>query len=79
MVIGAIFTAVSIYYYLGVVRAMYMRPAPRGRRPAARRLATSRSRWRSSSRSSSRVGSFFAVSPLIDVIETRSSFLPYPF
>ena len=27
MIVGVVATAVSLYYYLGVIRAMYMRPA----------------------------------------------------
>ncbi len=79
MVIGAVFTAVSIYYYLGVVRAMYLRP----------RLAAA-----AAGGSPPRdllldvaivgalvvgVGSFFAADPLIDVIEGAVELLPYPF
>ena len=41
MVLGAVFTAVSIYYYLGLVRSMYMRAGDRRRR-RGRRLASAR-------------------------------------
>ena len=40
MIVGAVFTAVSIYYYRGIVRALYMaagRPVDRARRGARRR------------------------------------------
>jgi NADH-quinone oxidoreductase subunit N len=79
MVIGAVFTAVSIYYYLGVVRAMYMRPqlaaiAAGGSPPRdlavdaviAVALVVG-------------VGSFFAVDKLIELARDATSFLPFPF
>jgi NADH-quinone oxidoreductase subunit N len=80
MVIGAVFTAVSIYYYLGVVRSMYMRgprlaAVPAGGSPPTDRaidlavlvcLVVA-------------VGSFFAVDKLIDLAGDATSFLPFPF
>ena len=80
MVIGAVFTAVSIYYYLGVVRAMYMRPrltaaAVAGGSPPkdlgldvaiAGSLVVG-------------VGSFFAVDELIDIARDAVDFLTFPF
>jgi NADH-quinone oxidoreductase subunit N len=79
MVIGAVFTAVSVYYYLGVVRSMYMRPqlaaVPAGGSPpkdvlldlaVAGALVVG-------------VGSFFAVGSLIDIVTDAVEFLPYPF
>ena len=79
MILGAVFTAVSIYYYLGVVRSMYMRPqlaaAAAGGSPPndflldlaiAGALVVG-------------VGSFFAVDPLLDIITDAVEFLPYPF
>ncbi len=55
-IVGAVATAVSVYYYLGVVRAMYFQPAAdTGLRPqAARPRASSPSEPPSSSASSSR-------------------------
>ena len=80
MVIGAVFTAVSIYYYLAVVRAMYMRgarlsPVPAGGSPprdtaigtvVAASLVVA-------------VGSFFAVDQLIELARDATEFLPFPF
>ena len=58
VIVGVVATAVSLYYYLGVIRAMYMRPGrgaaagARGRLAAARAAAAGRRRrCRSSSRS----------------------------
>ena len=67
MIVGVVATAVSIYYYLRVIRALWMRPAAALAAGAVRRLAAagaaapgrrrcsaSPSRWsRSSSRSRS--------------------------
>jgi NADH-quinone oxidoreductase subunit N len=80
MIIGAIFTAVSIYYYLGVVRMLYARVpqvaalAAGGSPPRDRALDTAIVACVIVS-----VGSFFAVNPLIDVIRDAVDFLPYPF
>jgi NADH-quinone oxidoreductase subunit N len=78
VIVGVVATAVSLYYYLGVVRAMYMRRpeelqlAPVGGSPPPERLlhaavvaclvVT--------------VGSFFAVQPLIDVAKRAANALP---
>jgi NADH-quinone oxidoreductase subunit N len=79
MVIGAVFTAVSIYYYLGVVRAMYMRPravlAPAGGSPP-RDLALDTAVVASLVIG---VGTFFGVDPLIDVCRDAVEFLTFPF
>jgi NADH-quinone oxidoreductase subunit N len=80
MVIGAVFTAVSIYYYLGVVRSMYMRgprlaAVPAGGSPPRDRgidLVVAVSLVVS-------VGSFFAVDKLIELARDATDFLPYPF
>src|ERR1700675_3611323 len=76
---GVVATAVSLYYYLGVIRAMYMRPAeelqlapvggspPRElvlQTPVAAGLAVT-------------VGSFFVVQPLIDAAKHAASSLPF--
>jgi NADH-quinone oxidoreductase subunit N len=80
MVIGAVFTAVSIYYYLAVVRSMYMRgprlaAAPAGGSPprdlgidvvVAVSVVVG-------------VGSFFAVDKLIELCRDATEFLPFPF
>jgi NADH-quinone oxidoreductase subunit N len=80
MIVGAVFTAVSIYYYLGVVRALYTRAprlaaVPAGGSPP-RDLALDTAIVASLVVA---VGSFFAVNPLIDVIRDAVDFLPYPF
>jgi NADH-quinone oxidoreductase subunit N len=78
-VVGAVFTAVSIYYYVGVIRAMFMQPreltvVPAGGSPprdgllfgavAAALLVA--------------VGSFVAADPLVDVARDAVAFLPFP-
>jgi NADH-quinone oxidoreductase subunit N len=78
-IVGAVFTAVSIYYYAGVIRAMFMQPreltvAPAGGSPpadlplvaavAAAVLVA--------------VGSFVAADPLVDVARDAVAFLPFP-
>ena len=78
-IVGAVFTAVSIYYYAGVIRAMFMQPreltvAPAGGSPprdgflvgavAAAALVA--------------VGSFVAADPLVDVARDAVAFLPFP-
>ncbi len=79
MVLGAVFTAVSIAYYLGVVRAMYMRPrfavALAGGSPP-RDLGLQTAIVASLVVA---VGSFFAVSPLIELIRDATDVLTYPF
>jgi NADH-quinone oxidoreductase subunit N len=79
VIVGVVATAVSLYYYLGVIRAMYMRigpelrPAPAGGAPprevvlqlgVAAALAVT-------------VGSFFAVQPLIELARDAASALPF--
>jgi NADH-quinone oxidoreductase subunit N len=80
VVVGVIATLVSLYYYLGVVRAMFMRRteelqlAPVGGSPprdtllqvsvAACLIIT--------------VGSFFFVQPLIDLAKNAADALPFP-
>ena len=80
VIVGVLATLVSLYYYLGVVRAMYMRPA-----------RSCRSR-RSAGGSPARepllhvavgaalvvsVGSLFAVEPLIDLAKHAAAALPF--
>jgi NADH-quinone oxidoreductase subunit N len=71
VIVGVVATAVSLYYYLAVIRAMYMRPAEElqlapagGSPPSERLLSTSVGVALAVT-----VGSFFAVQPLIDVAE----------
>ncbi len=69
VIVGVAATAVSLYYYLGVIRAMYMRPAEElqlapvvgGSPPTERVLQTA-----VAAALAVTVGSFFAVQPLID-------------
>jgi NADH-quinone oxidoreductase subunit N len=79
MIVGAVFTAVSIAYYLGIVAAMYRRGAltlaPAGGSPprdTALDLAIAASLVIG-------VGSFFGVDPLLDVIDAAVSTLSFPF
>jgi NADH:ubiquinone oxidoreductase subunit 2 (subunit N) len=80
MILGAVFTAVSIYYYLGVVRAMYTRPARLAVAPAGgsppRDFALDAAIAASAVVA---VGSFFAVDKLIELARDATSFLPFPF
>jgi NADH-quinone oxidoreductase subunit N len=67
VIVGVAATAVSLYYYLGVIRAMYMRPteelqlAPVGASPPPERLLQTAV----AAALVVTVGSFFAVQPLI--------------
>ena len=79
VIAGVIATAISLYYYLAVVRALYMRMpaelqlAPAGGSPP-RELLLSASVVACTAVT---VGSFFAVQPLIDVAEKAASKLPF--
>jgi len=73
-------TAVSLYYYLAVIRSLYMRPGaafavPAGGQPP-RELALSAAVVASVVVV---VGSFFAVEPLIDLALEAAASLSYPF
>jgi NADH-quinone oxidoreductase subunit N len=78
IIVGVVATAVSLYYYLAVIRAIYMRPeaelrlAPAGGAPP-RELLLSASVVACLAVT---VGSFFAVQPLIDVAKDAASSLP---
>ncbi len=70
MIVGLVATAVSLYYYLAVIRALYLRPAAELQfAAAARRRATACCRRAWSRARRSLIGSFFAVQPLIDLAE----------
>ena len=77
VIVGVVATAVSLYYYLGVIRAMYIRA--RGGAAAARRrrrLAAARAAARRRPSPAAivvTVGSFFVVQPLIDVARPAAS------
>ena len=81
VIVGVVATLVSLYYYLGVVRAMYMRPSAElqvapvavGGSPAREPLlhaAVGIALVVS-------VGSLFAVQPLIDLAKHAASSLPF--
>jgi NADH-quinone oxidoreductase subunit N len=79
IIVGVAATAVSLYYYLAVIRAMYMRSspelrlAPAGGSPPAERVL-------SSAVIASlvvTVGAFFAVQPLIDLARDAARSLPF--
>jgi NADH-quinone oxidoreductase subunit N len=80
MILGAVFTAVSIYYYLGVVRSMYTRVGRLAALPAGgsppRDFALDVAIVISLIVA---VGSFFAVDQLIELARDATSFLPFPF
>jgi NADH-quinone oxidoreductase subunit N len=75
---GVIGTAISLYYYLAVIRALYMRMpevrlAPAGGSPPREALLqTSVATCMAVT-----VGAFFAVQPLIDVAEKAADQLPF--
>jgi NADH-quinone oxidoreductase subunit N len=76
---GVIGTAISLYYYLAVVRAMYMRmPAAVGLAPAG---GSPPREWLLQGSifacMAVTVGAFFAVQPVIDVAEKAASQLPF--
>jgi NADH-quinone oxidoreductase subunit N len=78
IIFGVVATAVSLYYYLAVIRAMYMRPeaelrlAPAGGSPP-RELLLSTS---VTACLAVTVASFFAVQPLIDLAKDAAGALP---
>lgn len=82
VIVGVLATLVSLYYYLGIVRAMYMRPS------AERRLGTPAVAGGSPPREALlhaavglalavSVGSLFAVQPLIDLARHAALSLPF--
>jgi len=76
---GVIATAISLYYYLAVIRAMYMRMpaelqlAPAGGSPPREALLSASV----VACTAVTVGSFFAVQPLIDLAEKAATQLPF--
>ena len=77
-VVGAVFTAVSIYYYVGVIRAMFMQPrelvvAAGGSPPRDAFLVAA-----VAAAALAAVGSFVAADPLVDVARDAVGFLPFP-
>jgi NADH-quinone oxidoreductase subunit N len=79
VIVGVIATLVSLYYYLGVVRAMFMRRtedlqlAPIGGSPPRETLLQSAVL----ACLVVTVGSFFAVEPLIDLAENAAGSLRF--
>ncbi|HEU4451134.1 MAG TPA: NADH-quinone oxidoreductase subunit N [Gaiellaceae bacterium] len=78
-VVGVVATAVSIYYYVGVIRAMFMQPrelavAPAGGSPPPDRLLVAAV----AASVVVAVGSLLAADPLIDVARDAVAFLPFP-
>jgi NADH-quinone oxidoreductase subunit N len=76
VIVGVLATLVSLYYYLGIVRAMYMRPSAElaiagGSPPRERLLHIAVGAALAVS-----FGSLFAVQPLIDVARDAASSLP---
>jgi NADH-quinone oxidoreductase subunit N len=77
VIVGVVATAISLYYYLAVIRAMYMRPAaelqlaPAGGSPPPERLLHAGV----AGCLVVAVGSFFAVQPLIDLAHHATGFL----
>jgi NADH-quinone oxidoreductase subunit N len=76
VIVGVLATLVSLYYYLGVVRAMYMRPSSElviaGGSPARERLL----HLAVGAAFVVSFGSLFAVQPLIDLARLAASALP---
>ena len=81
IVAGAIATAVSLYYYLGVIRALYLRPAAEpGARPALAGGAPPLDLPLQAAVLLSvavTVGSFFFVQPLIELARDAAASLPF--
>ena len=79
VVAGVIATAISLYYYLGVIRALYMRPAVE-LRPLVAGGSPPRDPLLVSAVFVSvvvTVGSFFAVQPLIELARDAAASLPF--
>jgi NADH-quinone oxidoreductase subunit N len=83
VIVGVVATAVSLYYYLAVVRAMYMRPAAELQLTPTPRVAGGsppRDALLQASVAAAlgvTVVSFFAVQPLIDVAKHAAAALPF--
>ena len=81
VVVGVIATAISIYYYLAVIRAMYMRTAPAAGIAAVGGQPPRE--WALTAAVSASVvvvvGSFIAVEPLMDLAEKAAASLGFPY
>jgi NADH-quinone oxidoreductase subunit N len=79
VIAGVVATAVSLYYYLGVIRSMYMRLGPE-LRPAAVGGSPPREALLHVAVGAAlvvTVGSFFAVQPLIELARDAAAALPF--
>jgi NADH-quinone oxidoreductase subunit N len=80
VIVGVLATLVSLYYYLGIVRAMYMRPSEElGLRPAVSGGAPAKETLLHLAVGAAlvvAVGSLFAVEPLINLAQHAASALP---
>jgi NADH-quinone oxidoreductase subunit N len=79
VIVGVVATAVSLYYYLGVIRAMYLSSPPLEARPVSVGGSPPREILLGSSVFlclAVTVGSFFAVQPLIDLAKDAAQSLP---
>ncbi len=80
VIVGVVATALSLYYYLAVIRAMYMRPAM----PVAAAVGGQPPRELGLSAAvvgciAVVVGSFFAVEPLMDLARDAAASLTFPY
>jgi NADH-quinone oxidoreductase subunit N len=83
VIVGAVATAVSLYYYLGIVRQLFLRTAA-GAAGAARPVVAGGSPPRDAllhiavlACIAVTLGSFFGVQPLIDLAKTAAGSLPF--
>jgi NADH-quinone oxidoreductase subunit N len=81
VLIGVLATAVSLYYYLGIVKAMYMRAGPA---PGAEVVVAGGSPLRDAvlglgvtAAVAVTIGSFFFVQPLVDLANDAAASLPW--
>ena len=78
-IVGVVATAISVYYYANVIRAMYMQPrelavvAAGGSPPTDRLLVTG-----VAAAGLVAVGSFVFADPLLDIATDAVAFLPFP-
>jgi NADH-quinone oxidoreductase subunit N len=79
MIVGVAATVLSLYYYLAVIRAMFMRPSaelqflPAGGSPPPERMLS----VAVAGALAVTVGSFFAVQPIIDLARDAAGTLPF--